>query len=189
VANGSGVSRLGLRCTGGADPANIGQLVECLPDAPVQGLVLSAEAREAIEAHAMRAAIAYFEEQGDTVEDVSKSKPFDLLCTRERERLFVEVKGTQTEGIDVRLTPGEVRFALNNADSMVLFVVHSVVCTNGSAAVRTSGGLSHVVQPWRIDEALLVPLGYSYPVPRQRQAHRSCAAAPIRSTASMGITL
>ncbi len=40
-----------------------------------------------------------------------RGKPFDLLCIRDSETLFVEVKGTQSNGEAVFLTRNEVQWA------------------------------------------------------------------------------
>jgi Domain of unknown function (DUF3883) len=45
------------------------------------------------------------------VEDVHGRESYDLICRRGDEVKHVEVKGTTTDGIEVILTPNEVRHA------------------------------------------------------------------------------
>jgi hypothetical protein len=44
-----------------------------------------------------------------------------LRCTKGIEVLHVEVKGTQTEGEEILLTPNEVAFVTSHRDTMELF--------------------------------------------------------------------
>ncbi len=89
----------------------------------------------------MKAATEYFRAQGYNVADVSAKRPYDLECVKGKAKLFVEVKGTQSSGESIFLTAGEVRYAIEHANSMALFVLHSIyVDENGS----TSGGVSSV---------------------------------------------
>jgi len=46
--------------------------------------------------------------------------PSDLRCTKGIEVLRVEVKGTQTEGEEILLTPNEVAFVTSHRDTMEL---------------------------------------------------------------------
>jgi hypothetical protein len=123
-----------------------------------QGFVITAAARKAIERHAMDNAIAYFEAEGCEVEDVCSRRPYDLHCTKPREVLHVEVKGTQTLGDQVVLTRGEVEFARRHRPETAIFVLHSVALNGGGPAPRVTGGQRHVISPWDPDEAELTPL-------------------------------
>lgn len=128
-----------------------------------QGFKISAEARKAIDAHAMREATEYFKADGYDVEDVSKNHPFDLRCTKGSEELRVEVKGTTTAGEAVLLTPNEVAHAREKVDKMVLFILHSVEVNESEDRVRASGGTVAIKRPWEIDgDGSLVAVGYSY---------------------------
>jgi hypothetical protein len=69
-----------------------------------QGFQLDKRTRKAIEDYAMDAAKRYFETEGFEVEDRSRTMPFDLVCHRGHEVLYVEVKGTQSEGKEIILT-------------------------------------------------------------------------------------
>ncbi|MEG4281385.1 DUF3883 domain-containing protein [Microcoleus sp. MON1_C1] len=70
-----------------------------------QGFRSTPEVRRAIEMRAMNLATEHFQDQGWVVEDVSQQESYDLRCTRQEERIYVEVKGTTSEGSTILLTP------------------------------------------------------------------------------------
>lgn len=127
-----------------------------------QGFQSNPEFRRLIEDHAMESAIEHFEGDGYVVENVSGSKSYDLRCTKRGRVLHVEVKGTQTDGQEVLLTPNEVKFARAHRDSMVLFVVTGVEVWKESDATICGGGDPWLIQPWDIGHGKLTPTGYRY---------------------------
>lgn len=130
-----------------------------------QGFLLSPALRKALEDHAMDAATRYFQAEGYAVADHSKTKPYDLYCTRGAEVLHVEVKGTQTGGEDIILTAGEVEFARRHRGQMALFVLHSVEVSGEEGEFVLSEGERHLVLPWDVDQGMLKPVSYTYGVP------------------------
>jgi hypothetical protein len=76
-----------------------------------QGFMLDSKLRKALENYAMVAATEYFSSKGFAVDNHSANHPYDLRCTKKNEVLYVEVKGTQTNGKGIFLTFGEVEFA------------------------------------------------------------------------------
>ena len=129
-----------------------------------QGFMLDSKLRAALEKYSMEAATRHFKSQGYTVEDHSKNHPYDLKCFRSDETLYVEVKGTQTDGKAVILTSGEVEFANRNSKHMVLFVLHSIQVSKDRK--KLSNGVQVVIHPWVVRQAALQPLSYKYEVPR-----------------------
>lgn len=128
-----------------------------------QGRQMSPQARNAIEDHAMQCATLHFKSLGYEVKDTSKGNPYDLQCTKGKETLYVEVKGTLSLGEAVLLTAGEVRFARANADQMVLFVLHSIdLFPEPDGNVRASGGVPKLEQPWRLADEKLKTITYEY---------------------------
>jgi hypothetical protein len=123
-----------------------------------QGFPRTSSERRALEDRAMALAKRHFRKQGFRVEDVSARRPYDLLCKRGAEELHVEVKGTMTDGKAVVLTNNEVKHACNSGNSCALFVLHSMRL-NGKKA---SGGKKRVLLPWRIEQAHLTPVSYTY---------------------------
>ena len=131
-----------------------------------QGFRINAEARKAIEMHAMREAEAYFHGVlGYEIQDVSGSRPFDLLCTKQDEEIRVEVKGTTTPGEDVVLTRNEVKHAKANAGRVALFVVHSIRIEQKGARWVASGGERRVLHPWDLLDERLKAMCYTYSLP------------------------
>jgi hypothetical protein len=129
-----------------------------------QGFLESADARRAVERRAMDVASAHFRNEGYIVDDVSLRMPYDLQCTKGAEVLFVEVKGTTSDGSVVLLTAGEVRFASTHANQMVLAVV-SDVALDAEASLIASGGVLRLFWRWKPEADDLSALSYSCRVP------------------------
>jgi hypothetical protein len=127
-----------------------------------QGFLIPPKVRKAIEEHAVGIGKDRYEGKGYKVE--VRGKPFDLLCTRDGRQIFVEVKGTQTSGEEVLLTPNEVKLAQENKSEMVLFIVHSVSVDKNADPPRVYGGNIRVFDPWDIDDGELEALGYSFKI-------------------------
>ncbi len=130
-----------------------------------QGFQLDSKRRKAIENYAMDEARKYFDGKGYECDDHSNKRPYDLLYSRGREVLHVEVKGTQTDGAEVILTRGEVEFARRNEVQMVLFILHSIHVANSKNGFHLSGGDCTLIRPWRVDEGSLMPVSFKYRLP------------------------
>jgi hypothetical protein len=130
-----------------------------------QGFLLDSTLRKILERYAMDTAKQHFSTQGYKWEDCSKTCSYDLRCSRGQEVLYVEVKGTQTDGSEIILTQGEVEFALGHKGQMVLFVLHSIHVVQGRNGVVPGGGVRHLVQPWDVDDGKLMPVSFKYAVP------------------------
>ena len=125
--------------------------------------MLSPELRKAVEDYAMKIARKHFESLGYTVAVLGR--PYDLLCSANGQTLYVELKGTTTDGAGVLLTPNEVAFARGHKGQMALFIVHGIETSNTEGQAIASGGNVRLLHPWDIDIGALQPLGYSYSVP------------------------
>jgi hypothetical protein len=123
-----------------------------------QGFARTAEERKILEDHSMAAAKRYFRRRSFTVEDVSATQSYDLVCKRGRQELHVEVKGTTTNGDAVVLTNNEVKHAQGLRNSCVLFILHSINLKRKKA----SGGRSVVLSPWRLKQVHLTPISFIY---------------------------
>lgn len=143
------------------------QIIEAVETAIAsgQGFRSDAATNKAIEDHAMAIAKKHFIDEGFTV--TIKGKPYDLHCKKGRTELFVEVKGTQSAGVEVHLTPNEVAFAQANKDKMVLFIVSEVRVSDRSIA---SGGNRLILRPWNIDAGELKPMSFTYILPNESSA-------------------
>lgn len=135
--------------------------------AKAQGFSSSPERNKAVEEYAMREAKAYYEKRGYTVEDTSKDKPYDLRCERhkDRETIFVEVKGTITNGKSVILTRNEVDHAQDKKHLCALFIVCNVEVSTNENSTYAHGGKVRVIFPWMPTATDLSVISYSYRVP------------------------
>ena len=111
----------------------------------------------------MDAAKRHFTSLGYVVEDHSKNHPYDLRCIKKEERLYVEVKATQTNGEGVFLTSGEVEFARQHNGQMALFLLHSIKVSDNKKVL--TNGQTHVILPWDVDRGCLKAVSYQYDVP------------------------
>jgi len=142
--------------------AGVADVVErALAQSKGQGFARTPEERRAIEERAMKLAKRYYEDLGYSANDVSKKRSYDYECTRGKETLHVEVKGTTTDGKFVILTNGEVTHACNGRNSCALFVVHSIKLRGRKA----HGGKQLVFDSWRISQDHLTPIAFTYRLP------------------------
>lgn len=123
-----------------------------------QGFARTPAERKAIEQHSMTAATRYFKARGYRVEDVSKTKPYDLRCRKNGREVHVEVKGTTTPGETIILTKNEVKHAARPKSDCILFILHSIRLTKGNAR----GGKRAIHEPWRPEPTRLTPITYTY---------------------------
>jgi hypothetical protein len=108
--------------------------------------------RKAVEDRAVSLAQAYFESRG--YQCTVKGKPYDLLCHKPGETLYVEVKGPQTPNASsIVVTKNEVDLA--QQEKSVLFLVHSITVT-GRKKPKATGGVYKILHPWGGDEFLTV---------------------------------
>lgn len=131
-----------------------------------QGFQVDSAVRKALEEHAVKQAEAHFASRFDSVK--RKGKPYDLCCTKKSSVLYVEVKGTQTDGDEILLTPNEVQFAKKHRGEIALFLVSNIEVSRKDGKIVTRGGTMHLTPKWVIDKSRLSPLGYSYSLPEKR---------------------
>jgi hypothetical protein len=143
-----------------------------------QGYQLDVQLRRNIEEYAVTVAKEVYERAGYRVE--VHGRPFDLYCRKRgdaSDQIWVEVKGTQGDPVEVILTHGEVRFYRNRYPRTELLVVHSIAVENG----RASGGIPFRHHRWKVDDARLQPIAYRYRIPRhflRKRAKRRMSGEP-----------
>lgn len=125
-----------------------------------QGFRITPEMRRAIEMRAMHLAINYFQDEGWLVEDTSQRESYDLRCTRKGEQVYVEVKGTTSEGSQILLTPNEVAHNQDNYPNTALFVVSHIEVTGSGEEVQATVGKAKLFMPWLINDGDLKAIGY-----------------------------
>lgn len=99
--------------------------------------------RKAVEKRAMDVVEGHYRAQQYAVEDTSKHKSFDFLCTKGGTALRVEVKGTRTDGSVLLFTRNEVKLARDPKTPVDLCVVHSIELHDGDRPPAKGGILVH----------------------------------------------
>lgn len=126
-----------------------------------QGFKITPELRKKIEKYSVGKAIKYFRKNGFTVKDVGSTHSYDLHCLNGEESLRVEVKGTQTEGESIILTPNEVKNAKNHKSA--LYLLHSIDVKTFRKSYKLSGGKEKIINPWTVTkDGVLKALSYIY---------------------------
>ncbi len=120
------------------------------------------EVRDIIEKYSMEKAKGYFKGLGYKVDDHHKNRPYDLKCSGNGEEYFVEVKGTQSNGNQILLTPREVDWVNAHKKSMKLFILHSIDLSGKTPQLIASAGEILVIEPWKLNKNNLNPIGYTY---------------------------
>jgi hypothetical protein len=133
----------------------------------VQGLLMDAAVRRAVEIYAEDSAHTYFTGRGWNVQRVGHLKlGYDLECRSPLgEVLHVEVKGTQSAGEEVSLTRNEViHLGAETAcpGQHALYVLSEIKVTTG---IVCRGGRHTCLCPWVMDGSRLTPTVYAYRVP------------------------
>ena len=128
-----------------------------------QGRLQNHEERTAIEKHAEKVTVEMLKAEGWQTE--LKGKPYDIRCTRDKEVLIVEVKGTTSKGTDVVLTKNEVKIQRESFPNNALAVVSEIELDRSGPKPSASGGKIKFIHPWRIELHDLKTLTYQYKVP------------------------
>jgi hypothetical protein len=125
------------------------------------GFQPNSKIRKVVELHAMRRAELELQRKGYKVEDVSAKKPYDLLCEQKGKCRYVEVKGTQGNGLELVLTAGEVRFINRNKSDCILCVVRQIKVT-GIRKPKASGGELQIREPFDLSDGELRPITFTF---------------------------
>lgn len=127
----------------------------------------SVKARKAIENHSMKKARKYFEKELDYtfLRDTSSNYSYDLEFEKNGKKLYVEVKGTQSDGKSVFLTRNEVLHTNKNKNNCAIYILHSIKLKETKAQCTCKGGKEHVILPWTISVNDLQVITYQYNVP------------------------
>ena len=124
-----------------------------------QGWESDGAVRRAIEDYAQDLLTAHFVVDGWTVQDTRVARPYDAIATRDDEILYLEAKGTRSDGILVLVTEGEVRWAAAHKGQCRIGIVSNIKVRQGRV-VRGSGEL--VVHEWRPTLKELSPTAYRW---------------------------
>jgi hypothetical protein len=125
-----------------------------------QGFQSNIELKKLVEKYSMNKCKKHFSSKGYKIEDVSLTKPYDFVATKDGKEYFIEVKGTQTDGSKIILTKNEVEMSKNKATKMILYLVHSIEMNRKS--IKKGSGQVVIIDPWKIDESKLTAVSYTY---------------------------
>lgn len=150
--------------------ATISDVLESVLDTAA-GFESNPAIRIAIEGYAMSRAKKYFKDLNFHVEDHSRTKPYDLYCTKGPATMYVEVKGTRSVGEEIQLTPNEVEHARLHGDRSVLFIVHSVEVT-ATKIPTVHGGEVRILDPFLLENGVLRPRGYIFGLPKAETSNK-----------------
>jgi hypothetical protein len=131
-----------------------------------QGIRGTYKENRAVERRAVEVAIAYFKETSkwETIEDTGDKESFDLLLTNKNKKMYVEVKGTQSSGVNIFLTKNEVSLQKKMFPNKALVVVSEINLIKGEEP-KADGGVIKVITPWEILDGHLSAMAFEYLVP------------------------
>ena len=129
-----------------------------------QGFQTDQAKKDATEARAMEVAKEYYESKGYKVKDCSMQRGlgYDYLCSKTKEVIEVEVKGTTGNLDKVIITRNELNNALNSMNRTDLFIVHSINFEITQEKVKGVNGMTHLVRHWKPKKQDLEPLTFNY---------------------------
>ena len=133
-----------------------------------QSILRDAERRKKIEDAAQERLMEYYRSEGWTVTDTRYGNPFDALATKGDETLYLEAKGTQSNGYTVRVTRGEVDHARLNQGNCVMGVWVGTRFDSFGEIDPEAGSL--IILPFEPQEDQLIPVAYEWLVPYDAEA-------------------
>ena len=127
-----------------------------------QGFGLSGPERRVVELRAMEVARKWLVSEGYKVKDVSATDSCDYLATKNRAKIYVEVKGTTGQGLAVNLTKNEVALHKAKYPNTMLLIVSRIDLDKAADPPVATGGMLKVTLPWKIIDEQLTALSYQY---------------------------
>ncbi|MEV8514238.1 DUF3883 domain-containing protein [Dactylosporangium sp. NPDC051484] len=94
--------------------------------APRQGWQMDPARRRKVEDAAQDRLMAYYRDLGWDVKDVRHGNPYDAIATKGDRTLWLEAKGTETNGTAVIVTGGEVQWAREHPGDCMLGILSDV---------------------------------------------------------------
>lgn len=131
-----------------------------------QGFQSDSEIRRSIEKYAMHKCKEFYENNGYLLTDTSLNQPYDFQAIKNKEELFIEVKGTQGSGEKIILTKNEVEMSKSHGAKMILFVVSEIILKN--KVPISNSGKTTIIQPWEINEKKLTPICFNYELEKKQ---------------------
>ena len=113
----------------------------------------------------MQKATEIYKERGWKISDKSATQPYDLLAIKDKQRKFIEVKGTTGDGKSVLLTHGEVKHANDHPNESVLIIIGRIELEKSKDVwLGLNGEIMSVEDPWHIDQKDLKATQFRYSI-------------------------
>lgn len=132
-----------------------------------QGRRLDAKLRKEIEDLAQQRLMDVYDKDGWVVEDLRVGNPFDAKATKGDDVLYLEAKGTVTDGERVIVTRGEVNWSLAHPGECVIGIVSGITLKKDGTVDPRSGSLRQYV--WEPDDDDLDPIDYDFYPPDEAE--------------------
>ena len=129
-----------------------------------QAMLIDAERRKKIEDAAQDRLMKHYRDQGWTVTDTRYGNPFDAIAQRGDELLYLEAKGTQSDGFRVRVTRAEVDHAHTNSERCVMGVWAGIEFDSDGEVDPQSGRFN--VIPFNPEDDDLTAVTYQWTTPQ-----------------------
>ncbi|MET3206280.1 UNVERIFIED_ORG: hypothetical protein ABIB21_003099 [Arthrobacter sp. UYEF13] len=133
-----------------------------LPGVAGQGLQMDAAFRKAIEDAAQDRLMSHYRDRGWTVTDTRQNRPYDAVADKGAERIYLEAKGTQSQGHSVIVTRNEVDHARQHSGSCVMGIWAGMRLVDG--VVDPEAGVFRIL-PFSPDDHELRPRDFDWTLP------------------------
>ena len=126
-----------------------------------QGIGLTAPERRAVELRAMALAVDHLNLLGYQCEDTSATESFDILATKAKQTLKVEVKGTTSEFCDsILMTRNEIELHRRDKGRTGLVIVYGIRLKRDKLDPQASQGTVEALLHWDINTWKAEPIAF-----------------------------
>ena len=130
-----------------------------------QAMLMDAARRKKIENAAQNLLMEYYRDEGWTVTDTRYGNPFDAVAQKGADLLYLEAKGTRSDGRKVRVTRSEVDYARANSGRCMMGIWAGIEFDSNDEVDPLSGWFNII--PFDPNDDDLIPLSYEWSPPDQ----------------------
>jgi hypothetical protein len=128
-----------------------------------QGWQVDPIKRKLVEDHAQDLLEKHYRKMKWKVKDTRRGNPFDAVATKGKQTRYLEAKGTETDGVSVLVTPGEVAHVRRHPGECVIGIVSGIRFLPDGSLDQRSGILA--THDWDPDSGVLKPTAYTWAPP------------------------
>ncbi|WP_327009773.1 DUF3883 domain-containing protein [Dactylosporangium sp. NBC_01737] len=128
-----------------------------------QGWQMDPVRRRKVEDAAQDRLMTYYRDLGWDVKDVRHGNPYDATATKDGRTLWLEAKGTETNGTAVIVTHGEVQWAREHPGDCILGILSDVTFLPDGEVDPAAGNFR--ILEWNPDNGTLTPRNFDYTPP------------------------